>query len=82
MSPEHEALKVQFEMGLKKAQDSETQTISAVPGKVKTMDMAAVQDKLPWQKALAMENDLIAKQYTQSSVRIQLLRLAGFDLGW
>jgi hypothetical protein len=73
MTPEHKALKTQFDAGLKKAKDSNVELHHAAQDNVKVMSLDQVQNDLPWKRALAMEKELIAKEHTMSSVRIYFI---------
>jgi hypothetical protein len=68
MTPEHKALKAQFDAGLKKAEDSNAEQQRAAQENVRMMPIDQVQRDLPWMRALAMEKELMAKGHTMSSV--------------
>ena len=70
MKPEHEALKAQFDEGLKKAKEADAAQQSAAEKNIRVMSMDQARNDMPWMRALAMEKELIAKQHLMSSVWI------------
>lgn len=81
MTPEHKALKVQFESGLKKIQDLEAEAQSVADGNMKVMNIADVQNKLPWQRGLAMEKEIVAKQHNTCSAFVIMNAYRDFSEG-
>jgi len=75
MTPQHKDMKAQFEVGLKKAGESNAEKLRVAEGNIKVMGKDEVRNDLPWIRALAMEKELAAKQHKYSSVRIYMLFL-------
>ena len=73
MTTEHKALKAQFDAGLKKAKESDVKQQHVAEENIKVMPLDEVRNNMPWMRALAMEQELLAKQHRMSSVWIYFL---------
>jgi hypothetical protein len=71
MTAEHKTLKAQFEAGLKKAELSIAEQQNVAKENIQIFSVDKVQKDLPWNRALAMEQELVQQQKA-SSVRIRL----------